>query len=177
MEEIRALADPSSEGRRFEVEPLSDPFQTALGDGGRRVAATIVANHTSRRARREAERVRRNAARQRMVAIAICVASAAIMLGSSPAALSATAPLRPIHAGDAVVSRSTDACVANLWTLVADRSEGRPSSARVVCPATREPYVYTQFKGITVISCPNPEAHGLSKLFVRSDTKVPVAKR
>lgn len=177
IQEIRALADPDrTDGRKFQVENVADPFAAAFTDTRIR-KATIVADHRSRRARREAALRERNARRQRMVAVAICAMSALIMVGSSPAALSATAPPSPIHAGDPVVSRSADACITNLWTLMADRSEGRASSNRVVCPATREPYIYTQYKGITVISCPNPEAHSLTKLFVRSDTKVPVAQR
>jgi len=90
-----------------------------------------------------------------------------------PAAISSTAP-GPVHLGIQQVDKGTDACVANLYILVADKLAGRASPANIVCPTTGKPYIYTQYQGVTTISCPDPAAHEHTRIYVRTDVKVPV---
>jgi hypothetical protein len=121
---------------------------------------------------RHAAHPRRRAA----AATAMCLISLALMTASAPSTFAVAAVARPLHAGTAQLNASADACIAVLWTLMADKSEGRPSQSGVVCPGCRLPYIYSQFQGITTISCPDPARHGATSISVRSDTKVPVAR-
>jgi hypothetical protein len=57
---------------------------------------------------------------------------------------------------------------------VNDKMQGRASPADIVCPVTGKPYVYTQYQGLTTIECPNPAEHKVAKVYVRTDTGVPV---
>jgi hypothetical protein len=98
------------------------------------------------------------------------------MTASAPSTFASSAPSEPLYTGSATLNKCADACLANLWRLIADKSEGRPSESDVVCPACGRPYIYTQYQGVTTISCPDPARHGAASLSVRSDTKVPVAR-
>jgi len=115
---------------------------------------------------------------RRRVALAsiMCLLSLAIMTASAPSSFAVSTPAQPLHVGSAHLNSSADACIAVLWTLIAERSEGLPSRAAVVCPGCGKPYIYTQYQGITTISCPDPARHGAVSISVRSDTKVPVAR-
>jgi hypothetical protein len=43
-----------------------------------------------------------------------------------------------------------------------------------VCPETGQPYLYTQYQGVTTITCPDAPAHQQTRIYVRTDTRVPV---
>lgn len=109
-------------------------------------------------------------------AVALCLLSVLAMSASAPSTFAASAPATPLHFGAAQLNASADACISKLWVLIADTSEGRSSDPGVVCPTSNKPYLYTQYRGITTISCPNPARHGAESISVRSDTKVPVAR-
>jgi hypothetical protein len=115
---------------------------------------------------------------RRRVAVAsvMCLLSLAVMTASAPSTFAVSAPAVPLHSGVSQINPSADACVKVLWTLIADMSEGRPSRSGVVCPGCGKPYIYTQYRGITTISCPDPVRHGVVSISVRSDTKVPVVR-
>lgn len=117
-----------------------------------------------------------NPRRRLAVASALCLLSLAVMTASAPSTFAVSAPSQALHAGATQLDSSGDACVAILWKLVADKSEGRPSQSAVVCPGCGRPYMYTQYQGITTISCPDPARHGAVSITVRSDTKVPVVR-
>ena len=121
-------------------------------------------------------RPRANPRRRIAIASVMCLLSLTVMTASAPSTFAVSAPAQPLHAGTARLNSSADACISQLWTLIADKSEGLPSRAAVVCPTSGKPYIYTQFQGITTISCPDPARHGATSLSVRSDTKVPVAR-
>jgi len=118
------------------------------------------------------------AARRRRVSRRITLVMAAVLLGALmfavvPAAISGTKP-GPVHIGVQQVDAGTDACLANLYTLVADKKAGRASPADIVCPVTGKPYVYTQYQGVTTIACPDAAAHQQMRVYVKTDTGVPV---
>lgn len=112
--------------------------------------------------------------RSRRLTIALAaITLAALIFSAVPAALSSTEP-GPVHVGVQEVDAGTNACLANLYILVADKVAGRASPADIVCPATGEPYLYTQYQGITTITCPRASAHQQTRIYVRTDTRVPV---
>ena len=114
--------------------------------------------------------------RRLATAVALCLFSVVVMSASAPSTFASSVPTPPLHAGTAQLNTSADACIAVLWTLIADNAEHRPSRPGVVCPASGKPYVYTQYRGVTTISCPDPARHGAVSISARSDTKVPVAR-
>jgi hypothetical protein len=114
--------------------------------------------------------------RRLAVTSVMCLLSLAIMTASAPSTFAVSAPPRPLHAGAVQLDATGETCVGILWRLVADKSEGRPSESAAVCPGSGKPYVYTQYQGVTTISCPDPVRHGAVSITVRSDTKVPVVK-
>jgi hypothetical protein len=117
------------------------------------------------------------AAKKRMVSRRVSLAIAAaltvgMLFAIVPAALSGTEP-GPVRLGVQQTDKGTDACVANLYILLADKRAGRPSPANIVCPVTGEPYVYTQYLGVTTIACPNPGEHQATRVYVRTDVGTP----
>jgi hypothetical protein len=120
----------------------------------------------------EPARRRRRRARRLTIAFAV-ITALALTLAIVPAAISDTTP-GPVHIGVQKTDKGTDACLANLYILMADKVAGRASPADIVCPVTGKPYVYTQYEGITTISCPDPSAHNFARIYIRTDTRVPV---
>jgi hypothetical protein len=121
-------------------------------------------------------RPKTNPRRRLAVASALCLLSLAVMTASAPSTFAVSAPAQPLHAGATQLNSTGDACVAILWKLIADKSEGRPSQSAIVCPGCGRPYLYSQYQGITTISCPDPARQGAVSITVRSDTKVPVVR-
>lgn len=112
--------------------------------------------------------------RSRRLTIALALMTlVGILFAVVPAAISSTEP-GPVHIGVQQVDAGTNACLANLYILVADKVAGRASPADIVCPETGKPYVYTQYQGITTIACPDAAAHELKSILVKTDTKVPI---
>jgi len=112
--------------------------------------------------------------RNRRVTLAFAAVMAAAMLFAIvPAAVSSTTP-GPVHLGVQATDKGTDACLQNLYTLAADKKAGRPSPANITCPQCGKPYIYTQYQGITTISCPSPENHGHTRIYITTDQMVPV---
>jgi hypothetical protein len=110
---------------------------------------------------------------RRLTAAFALITLTAVLFAVVPAAISSTEP-GPVHIGVQQVDAGTNACLANLYILVADKAAGRASPADIVCPATGKPYVYTQYQGVTTISCPDAAAHQLTRIYVRSDSRVPI---
>jgi hypothetical protein len=116
----------------------------------------------------------RRGARSRRLTLALALITlAGILFAVVPAAISSTEP-GPVHVGVQEVDAGTNACLANLYILVADKVAGRASPGDIVCPQSGDPYVYTQYQGITTIACPDATDHGQTKIYVRTDVKVPV---
>ena len=118
------------------------------------------------------------AARRRRISRRVTLVMAAVLLGALmfavvPAAISSTKP-GPVHIGVQQVDAGTNACLANLYILVADKQAGRASPADIVCPVCGKPYIYTQYQGVTTIECPDAAAHQQTRIYVKTDTGVPV---
>jgi hypothetical protein len=122
----------------------------------------------------DGEPQRRARRRKRRLTLAFaCMTALALMLAVVPAAISDTTP-GPVHLGIQRTDKGTDACLANLYILMADKVAGRASPSSIVCPVTGKPYVYTQYQGVTTIECPDASAHNVTRIYIRTDTKVPV---
>jgi hypothetical protein len=119
---------------------------------------------------RAKNRRRRN---RRLTLALACVTALALLLAIVPVAVSDTTP-GPVHIGVQQTDKGTDACLANLYILMADKVAQRDSPADIVCPVTGKPYVYTQYEGVTTISCPDPAAHNFTRIYIRTDARVPV---
>jgi hypothetical protein len=119
------------------------------------------------------QRSRRRRNRRRLMVAFACVTAVALTLAIVPAAVSHTTP-PPTHLGAQKTGTGTDECVANLYVLMADKVAHRDSPADIVCPGCGRPYIYTQYDGITTISCPDAAAHGAMRIYIRTDTRVPV---
>lgn len=115
---------------------------------------------------------RRRRSRRLTLALAL-MTLAALLFAVVPAAISGTKP-GPVHVGVQRVDAGTDACLANLYTLVGDKKAGRGSPADIVCPVTGRPYLYTQYQGVTTITCPDAAAHQQTRIYVKTDSGVPV---
>jgi len=101
------------------------------------------------------------------------ITAVALIFAIVPAAISSTTP-GPVHLGAQNVDKGTNACLENLYTLAADKLAGRASPANITCPECGKPYIYTQYKGITTIECPSPAAHEHTRIYIRTDQRVPV---
>ena len=66
-----------------------------------------------------------------------------------------------------------DQCVANLWNISGQIQKGLHSAPQQVCPLTKRPYRTETVNGDLVVSCPNPEAHGLKVLKVSRNSPTP----
>lgn len=110
---------------------------------------------------------------RKLAIVVACITVVALILAIVPAAISATTP-GPVHLGRQKTDAATDACLANLYILIGDKVAHRDSPSDIVCPVTGKPYIYTQYHGVTTISCPNPAEHKATRVYVRSDVRVPV---
>jgi RNA polymerase subunit RPABC4/transcription elongation factor Spt4 len=117
-----------------------------------------------------AKRTRRS---RRITVVLALLTLAALMFAVVPAAISGTKP-GPVHIGVQRVDAGTDACLANLYILVADKVAGRASPADIVCPVCGKPYLYSQYQGVTTITCPDAAAHHQTRIYVKTDTGVPI---
>lgn len=143
----------------------------------RRVATRPDARYSPRHTQLHNEVKRPSHPRRRLaVAATLSVLSVFIMTASVPSTFAASTPATSLYAGEVKLDKGADACIGMLWKLVAAKSEGLPTPSAIVCPASAKPYIYTQLKGVTTISCPDPSRHGATSISVRSDTKVPVAR-
>jgi len=116
----------------------------------------------------------RHRSRSRKLTLAFaCMTALALALAIVPAAMSDNTP-GPVHIGVQQVDKGTDVCLTNLYTLMGDKVAHRDSPADIVCPQTGKPYVYTQYQGVTTIACPDAAAHQQTRIYIRTDTKVPV---
>jgi hypothetical protein len=112
--------------------------------------------------------------RNRRITLAFAaVMTVAMLFAIVPAAISSTTP-GPVHLGVENVDQGTDACLHNLYALSADKVAGRASPSDITCPESGKPYTYTQYQGVTTIECPTPEKHGHTRIYIRTDQKVPV---
>jgi len=146
-------------------------------NGVRMRRTTVRTGHVNRHTQLHNDpRVEAHPRRRLVGALSLCLLSLFAMTASAPSTFAASVPATPLYAGSVQLDASADACISNLWKLIADKSEGLPSDPSVVCPSSARPYLYSQYRGVTTISCPDAARHGAVSISVRSDAKVPVAR-
>ncbi len=111
------------------------------------------------------------------VLYAICILCLVVIAWRGPAFVQSLQPQHPIRTGIYTTKGDCDACVENLWMFSAALIDGNELPADLVCPATSKPYVVTASADGTVVSCPNPDEHGLSALLVGRGVRIPEAQR
>jgi hypothetical protein len=110
-----------------------------------------------------------------MVALkwAVLAACLAVMAMQAPRFLSMFEEEKPIRQGTYATNENTDKCVRNLWRIARLLQEGKQPGPDLVCPETGRAYVVTTGEDDTVVNCPNPEVHGLTKMSVSRKHSVP----
>ena len=80
---------------------------------------------------------------------------------------------KPIRYGTYSTDAQTDQCIKNLWRIARLLQEGKQPGTDLVCPETGRAYVVEIGEDDTMVSCPNPGAHGLSEIRVSRKRPVP----
>jgi hypothetical protein len=89
-----------------------------------------------------------------------------LFLWLKPAAMGPTDHQDITYEGDAYLDRNGQECVANLMVMSKYLSEGSISWPTRLCPSTGKFYDVEKMTGDVLIDCPNPDEHGLSRLWV-----------
>lgn len=82
---------------------------------------------------------------------------------------------KPLRQGVAATDSLTDKCIEQLWVLSKDLQEKKLPGTLPSCPKSSRPYIVTELADDTIISCPDPGEHALSKLTVSLSSPIPHA--
>ncbi|MDD5209266.1 MAG: hypothetical protein PHV36_07770 [Elusimicrobiales bacterium] len=103
--------------------------------------------------------------------IAACAAGTAVIL---PGAVKQMRAAQPLRLGTYDTDNGGDWCIGNLWKAAAQLQSGG-STVNYSCPVSHAAYLVEVSTGEIVVSCPNPEKHGLRELSASSVAPVPRA--
>ncbi|MBW2038435.1 MAG: hypothetical protein JRI46_02390 [Deltaproteobacteria bacterium] len=103
----------------------------------------------------------------------IFLACISIIAIQSPKLISAFKEGKPLRHGTYSTDAQTDQCIKNLWHISKLLQEGKLPGRDMVCPVSKKPYVVKKIKGDTVVSCPNPELHGVKEIRVSKKYPIP----
>ncbi len=104
------------------------------------------------------------------VVLATCLT---VMVFQLPRLLSIFDEGKPIRLGTYATNENADKCIRNLWRAARLLQEGKQPGADLVCPETGNSYVVATNEDDTMVSCPNPGAHGFSEIRVSRKHPVP----
>jgi hypothetical protein len=82
---------------------------------------------------------------------------------------------KPLRRGVAATDSLTDKCIEQMWALSRDLQGNKLPDILPSCPKSARQYVVTELADDTIISCPDPGEHGLSKLTVSLSSPIPYA--
>lgn len=142
-----------------------------LAEGAATASSAATVERNAKSTRDPAKR----AARKRLIELFVIVVCLAVIAWRVPAFVEAVAPEAPVRIGPYTTSGSCDACVANLWEISTLLTAEKSIPASFMCPSMDVAYVVEKRGDVTVVSCPNPEKHGLSSLSVSDDRPIPTA--
>lgn len=109
-----------------------------------------------------------------MVVYAVLAVCLLVMLVQLPRMFSKTAlHTQPARKGPVDTDAVTDQCIHNLWQVLNRLQTGSLDPDQIRCPATGKPYRVTRLPHSFLIQCPNPGAHGVSAVRVKTDSPVP----
>jgi hypothetical protein len=84
---------------------------------------------------------------------------------------------KPLRQGSYATDVGTDRCIHNLWLISRGLGEGQIVPEKgMVCPVSGQPYIVDAVDGNRIVSCPDPQRHGLSILRVSRKNPVPEVK-
>lgn len=111
----------------------------------------------------------------------VSAVSVAVLLVQLPMLRASFASKPSLHAGVAVDDPAAERCIDTLWEISALVQQGEsPEALRRLAfdePVTHARYAITNENGGIVVACPNPQAHGLTRLRVTEDAPMPEASR
>ncbi len=111
----------------------------------------------------------------------VAAVSVVVLLIQLPMLRASFASKASLHAGVAVDDPSAEKCIDTLWEISALVQQGESAEAlrRLAFdePVTHARYAITNEDGGVVVACPNPQAHGLTRLRVTEDAPMPEASR
>jgi hypothetical protein len=84
-------------------------------------------------------------------------------------------PPKPLRQGVTATDSLTDSCIKQLWMLSRNLQEAKMPNILPICPKSSKQYIVTELEDDTIISCPAPREHGLSKLTVSLSSPIPNA--
>jgi hypothetical protein len=111
----------------------------------------------------------------------VAAACLAVVVAEIPALRTALGSQPSLHAGAAVDDAGTEACIDRLWQLSALVRQGESADViaglGVTDPVTDAPYAVSRDERGVVVACPNPAAHGLTRLRITEAAPMPEALR
>ena len=119
---------------------------------------------------------RRRAPGRRILALLLLVLSLTVVAYQFPALRKALEGPRPIRQGTSETDAKTDACIGNLWTIAKELQQSGDFDDGLRCPSSGKPYAAEGAGEEITVSCPNPQAHGLTVLSVSRAVPVPEAR-
>jgi hypothetical protein len=109
-----------------------------------------------------------------IVQLAIILAGLTIMALQTPRFIAAFKKEgQPLRQGTYATDVQTDQCIKNLWHISRTLQDGKVPPPGMVCPVSTKPYEIIVTGDDVVVSCPNPELHGLKKIQVSKKHPVP----
>ncbi|MBN1254216.1 MAG: hypothetical protein JXA50_02985 [Deltaproteobacteria bacterium] len=108
-----------------------------------------------------------------IVQVAIIVIGLAVMALQTPRLIAALHEGQPLREGTYATDTETDQCIKNLWHISKLLQEGQLHTNGIVCPLSNKPYEIRDTGEEIVVSCPNPELHGLKQIQVSKRHPVP----
>lgn len=117
----------------------------------------------------------RRTRRLRVVLAFTVLAFAATLAYSLPGILALASADRPLRDGTLKTDATTDECISGLWTAASRMQESPSVEITLTCPSSDATYVLSGPDDDRIISCPNPEAHGLHSLSISVLDGVPKA--
>lgn len=82
-------------------------------------------------------------------------------------------PERPHYRGAENLDRDAESCISNLWKITRLIQDGALQWPNLKCPLTGMSYRIVHVKGNSIVSCPNPEKHHVTGIWVSRTSPVP----
>jgi hypothetical protein len=108
-----------------------------------------------------------------VVQLIIILIGVAVMALQTPRLIDAFKEGQPLRQGTYATDDQADQCIKNLWHISKLIQEGRLHTDGIVCPVSNKPYEIRDIGENIVVSCPNPELHGLKHIRVSTRNPVP----
>ncbi|MCD4676861.1 MAG: hypothetical protein K8S18_12840 [Desulfobacula sp.] len=106
--------------------------------------------------------------------VLICII---IIVIQTPKIISAVKEDKPVRNGTYETDIQTDECIKNLWQISKLLQERKLPGKTIVCPASKKIYVVTRTGNNRVVSCPDPELHGLKTIRVSKASPCPEIRK